>query len=233
MSDTDPSERYEPRPIPRSTLKARVEASDEGEPVTPERWFEPLPQPVGEPGSEAPEPKPSRPSATLGLAILILAVSLTSAILAAGGTYLALSASGALQPTIAPADGTLVSVEADTSTIVAAVAKVNKAVVQILANDGNGNSEVGAGVIFDVRGWVLTNKHIVEGMKTLTVRLADDRRVAGSIYGLDTLSDLAIVKLTGATDIWSAEMGDSAGLQVGQLAIAIGSPLGLAYPNSA
>jgi serine protease Do len=237
MSDTGQNETFEPQPIPRSTLKTRVAAAEQGsEPATPERWFEPMPaQYWGGGGPDGPaSPGPPRgPLVSRGLIALLVATSLVSAIIAAGGTYLAISASGMLQPTLAPVGGTLVSVEADTSTVIAAVAKVNKAVVQILANDGNGNSEVGAGVIFDVRGWVLTNKHVVEGMKTLTVRLADDRRVAGSIYGLDTLTDLAIVKLKGATDIWSADMGDSSNLQIGQLAIAIGSPLGLAYPNSA
>jgi serine protease Do len=235
MSDTGQNETFEPRPIARSTLKTRVEAAEQGsEPVTPERWFEPMTAQYrgGAPDGPAPE-APRGPSIGRGVIALLVATSLVSAMLAAGGTYVAISASGMLQSTPAPAGGTLVSVEADTSTVIAAVAKVNKAVVQILANDGNGNSEVGAGIIFDVRGWVLTNKHVVEGMKTLTIRLADDRRVAGSIYGLDTLTDLAIVKLKGATDIWSADMGESSSLQIGQLAIAIGSPLGLAYPNSA
>ena len=144
-----------------------------------------------------------------------------------------MNGAGLLSATAAPATaGTHVTVESNTSTVIAAVAKVNKAVVQILANDGKGNSEVGAGIIFDVRGWVLTNKHVVAGMSSLTVRLADDRRVAAQIYGLDSLSDLAILKLQGAGDIWSVDLGDSSSLQVGELAIAIGSPLGLGYPNS-
>ena len=53
------------------------------------------------------------------------------------------------------------------------------------------------------------------------------------MYGLDTLTDLAILRVTGVTDISSVALGDSSSLAVGQMAIAIGSPLGLAYPNSA
>jgi S1-C subfamily serine protease len=224
-------------PVPRSAWKTRLEASsDDVETATPERWFEPQPAEPADPaapdgGSQPPLASPNS-SVGKGLVALLLATSLASAALAAGATYMAMGAAGVLNPTAAPANGNQVSIESDTSTVIAAIAKVNRAVVQILANDGAGNSEVGAGVIFDVRGWVLTNKHVVEGMKTLTVRLFDDRRVAGSIYGIDTLSDLAIVKLKGATDIWSAELGDSSSLQVGELAIAIGSPLGLGYPNS-
>ena len=236
MSETGQTEIFEPLPIPRSTLKARLDAtSDDTGTATPERWFEPRPD-EAEPDRSAPEPVPGPvPSSSpvgRGLVALVLVTSLLSAVLGATGTYLAMSATGMLDAAPAPANGNNVSVESDASTVIAAIGKVNRAVVQILANDGAGNSEVGAGFIFDVRGWVLTNKHVVAGMKTLTVRLYDDRRVAGTIYGLDSLSDLAIVKLQGATDIWSAELGDSSSLQVGQLAIAIGSPLGLAYPNS-
>ncbi len=237
MSETGQGETFEPLPIPRPAWKTRVQASsEEAETATPERWFEPQGSAAGGPGDgpgQGQAPVPARSSGGRGLFGLLMATSLVSAILAAGGTYLAMDSTGMLDATATPANGTQVSIESDTSTVIAAIAKVNRAVVQILANDGAGNSEVGAGVIFDVRGWVLTNKHVVEGMKTLTVRLADDRRVAGSIYGLDTLSDLAIVKLKGATDIWSAELGNSSSLQVGQLAVAIGSPLGLGYPNSA
>jgi len=260
MSDPGRSETFEPLPIARSPIKARLDASlsasDSG---TPERWFEPAADRVAsssEPADASDEPggdtagsdrTPPGEGATAngggnggngggvgrGLIAVLVVTSLVSALLAAGGTYVAMNAAGLVGPTPAPSTGgKLVSVESDTSTVIAAVNKVNRAVVQILANDGNGNSEVGAGMIFDVRGWVLTNKHVVAGMKSLTVRLADDRRVAATIYGLDTLSDLAIIKLQGATDIWSVELGDSSTLQVGQLAIAIGSPLGLAYPNS-
>jgi S1-C subfamily serine protease len=242
MSESGQSETFEPLPISRSPIKARIDAGyDDPDSATPERWFEAtatgeapegysaMRQETGaDPAQDVPAPGPGR-----RLVTILVATSLVSALLAAGGTTLAMNGAGLLNPTAPPATAAArVIVESNTSTIIAAVNKVNRAVVQILANDGNGNSEVGAGIIFDVRGWVLTNKHVVAGMKSLTVRLVDDRRVAASIYGLDTLSDLAVVKLQGATDIWSVDLGDSSNLQVGELAIAIGSPLGLGYPNS-
>ena len=111
---------------------------------------------------------------------------------------------------------------------------MSPAVVQIVADDGSGSPSVGSGVIYDARGWVLTNKHVVEG--------ADDHRRSGStttgacparIYGLDTLDRPGDRQDQDATDIWpSLRSGDSSALQVGQLAIAIGSPLGSHYPNS-
>jgi S1-C subfamily serine protease len=84
----------------------------------------------------------------------------------------------------------------------------------------------GSGVIFDAKGLILTNHHVVEGdPSTLTVNLKDGRSLEATIYGIDTLTDLAIVKVE-ATGLPTAPIGDSSTVQVGQQAIAIGSPLG-------
>ena len=81
-------------------------------------------------------------------------------------------------------------------------------------------------MIFDASGLVLTNHHVVSGNPSkLTVTLKDGRTLAASIYGIDTLTDLAIVKVEG-TGLPTATIGDSSTIQVGQQAIAIGSPLG-------
>ena len=92
---------------------------------------------------------------------------------------------------------------------------------------------MGSGIVYDSRGWILTNKHVVDGTTGITIRLQDGREAPGSTYGLDTLTDLAIVKIDGVADLAVAPIGDSESLQVGELAIAIGSPLGLGYPDSA
>jgi S1-C subfamily serine protease len=186
-----------------------------------------------------------RPAArNRGAAITIVAASLLSAVLASGGTLVALNASGALdrprttvaasvQPVAVPAGGIDQS-----SSIVAAAAKVSPAVVQITSvagidpNDVSSlpDTGVGSGVIFDSNGWILTNRHVVSGSDKITVALKDGRTFTGTIYGIDTLTDLAIVRID-ATGLPTAAMGDSSTLQVGQLAIAIGSPLGT-YTNS-
>jgi S1-C subfamily serine protease len=73
---------------------------------------------------------------------------------------------------------------------------------------------------------ILTNHHVVEGSPSkLTVNLKDGRSFDATIYGVDTLTDLAIVKVE-ATGLPTAPIGDSSTIQVGQQAIAIGSPLG-------
>ncbi|HEY6570673.1 MAG TPA: trypsin-like peptidase domain-containing protein, partial [Candidatus Limnocylindrales bacterium] len=85
---------------------------------------------------------------------------------------------------------------------------------------------MGSGVIFDANGLILTNHHVVSGNPSkLTVTLKDGRTLDAKIYGIDTLTDLAIVKVEG-TGLPTAPIGDSSTVQVGQQAIAIGSPLG-------
>ena len=80
-------------------------------------------------------------------------------------------------------------------------------------------------MIFNPNGWILTNRHVVAGSNKLTVELKDGTQYPGTIYGIDTLTDLAIVKID-AKDLTAAGLGDSDALRVGQLVVAIGSPLG-------
>ena len=226
---------YEPRPAQRSHWRAAIDgrSANGADPVTPERWFEPPPATPDRPPDAV--PGPAGPGGR-GLIAVLLITSLIGAVLGAGGTYAALRASGVIDDRQAAPTGVTaqsVMVESDASTVIAAVSKVSSAVVQIVANDGAGTTLVGSGIIYDVRGWILTNKHVIVGAKTITIRLPDDRRVAGTTYGVDTLTDLAIVKIDGVFDLVAAPIGDSSTLQVGQMAIAIGSPIGLAYPNSA
>jgi S1-C subfamily serine protease len=116
-------------------------------------------------------------------------------------------------------------------------AKVSPAVVRITTSSGvdtsNGiipDTGVGSGVIYDAAGWILTNRHVVEGSEGLEVELSDGRVLSGTVYGIDTLTDLAIVKVEEA-GLPTAALGDSDALKVGQLVVAIGSPLGT-YSNS-
>jgi len=96
--------------------------------------------------------------------------------------------------------------------------------------NGQTPTSVGSGVIFDSNGWILTNHHVIEGAQSLTVRLADGRTFPATVYGTDTLSDLAIVKVD-ATGLATAALGDSSKLRPGETVIAIGNPLG-EYTNS-
>ena len=208
---------------------------DQNEPVTPERWYEPAPTP-------APVASAARRPRVGGS---IIAVSLLSAVLASGGTVFALGAAGALdRPAPISAGVQAINVGAiqpiaidESSATIAVAAKVSPAVVRITVTDAAGNANgvipatgVGSGVIFDSNGWILTNHHVVKGGEKFDVELKDGRVLSGKVYGIDTLTDLAIVKVD-ATGLPSATIGESDALKVGQLVVAIGSPLGT-YSNS-
>ncbi len=116
----------------------------------------------------------------------------------------------------------------ESSAVISAVERVMPSVVTI-ASAGSGpfgsGSGVGSGFIYNANGWILTNKHVVNGAQTLTVQLNDTRTFDAEVKGVDTLTDLAIVKIA-ATGLPAAPLGTSADLELGQLAVAIGNPLG-------
>jgi S1-C subfamily serine protease len=85
----------------------------------------------------------------------------------------------------------------------------------------------GSGFIFDAGGLILTNAHVVEKSDKVTVGLQDGRRVQGTVVGLDPITDLAVVRLSGTGPWPLAPLGNSDGLQVGDWAIAVGNPFGL------
>lgn len=89
----------------------------------------------------------------------------------------------------------------------------------------------GSGVIFDSRGYIATNNHVVENAQELLVSLADGRVLSGRVLGADPVTDLAVVKVD-MTDLPVALLGDSDNLLVGEPAIAIGNPLGLEFKGS-
>jgi S1-C subfamily serine protease len=234
---TPASDRYTPAPETRSDW---ARSWDDAPPVTPERWYEPAPTPVATAVPTSTVRGTGRGGGSL------LAAALLSAVLASGGTVLALNATGALDRPVAAATspqstnaGALQPVAIDESSATIAVAtNVSPAVVKIrvtgAADTGNLGvippTGVGSGVIFNSNGWILTNHHVVEGGEKFDVELKDGRMLSGTVYGIDTLTDLAIVKVD-ATGLPTAAIGQSDTLKVGELVIAIGSPLGT-YSNS-
>jgi serine protease Do len=170
----------------------------------------------------------------------VLAASLLSAVLASGGTVVILDQTGVFdrQGASSPAAGGQqatsqqpVSID-ESSAVIDAAARVGPAVVKITvagqSTDPFGTvptEGVGSGLIYEASGWILTNRHVVTGADKLTVELKDGRVLDGRVYGIDTLTDLAIVKVD-ATGLPTAPIGKSDGLKIGQLVVAIGSPLG-------
>jgi serine protease Do len=84
----------------------------------------------------------------------------------------------------------------------------------------------GSGVIVSPDGYVLTNNHVIDGAKTVTVTLPDKREFKGRIVGGDPKSDIAVIKIDG-NQLPTIPWGDSGRLQVGEYVLAIGNPFGL------
>jgi S1-C subfamily serine protease len=86
---------------------------------------------------------------------------------------------------------------------------------------------VGSGLIIDSKGFILTNVHVIEGAEEIEVTLEDGRKFPGRVRGADPSTDIAVIKVDDKS-LPVPKLGDSDKLMVGQLAIAIGNPLGLA-----
>ena len=89
----------------------------------------------------------------------------------------------------------------------------------------------GSGVIISIDGYVITNSHVVENARRVTCTLISRQEVEATIVGHDPLSDLAVIKLdpnSVAGPLIPARLGDSDKIEVGEIVMAMGSPLGLA-----
>ena len=87
---------------------------------------------------------------------------------------------------------------------------------------------LGSGVIIDASGVVVTNEHVIRGASAIHVVLADGRQIDAEVIGSDTDNDLAVLKLKSKEVFPAAKLGNSSDLMIGESAIAIGSPFGLA-----
>ena len=85
----------------------------------------------------------------------------------------------------------------------------------------------GSGVVIDPDGLVLTNAHVVDRVETVSVTLADGDQLDGRVVGTDPVTDLALVRLDTSALPPQAPLGDSEAMQVGDWAIALGTPYGL------
>jgi putative serine protease PepD len=101
------------------------------------------------------------------------------------------------------------------------VQSVSPSVVQIEDKKG-----LGSGIVLDTAGYIVTNNHVVTGESSFTVTTSTGKQYPGTLVGAFPPDDLAVIKVS-APDLTPATFADSSKLQVGDVAIAIGNPLGL------
>jgi len=134
-------------------------------------------------------------------------------------------------------DGALL--DAYSSAVVAASERVAPAVVhlQVVQAPRAGNGEAprggtGSGFVFTPDGFILTNSHVVHGARSIRVSFADGASQDADLIGDDPDTDIAVIRVAGH-QLHTAALGSSRGLQVGQLAIAIGNPYGFQHTVTA
>lgn len=90
---------------------------------------------------------------------------------------------------------------------------------------------LGSGFIISPDGYILTNAHVIDGAREVTVKLNDRRELKAKVVGADKLSDVALIKVEGK-DLPTVEIGDAKALKVGHWVAAIGSPFGFDHSAS-
>ena len=182
-----------------------------------------------------PAPKQESPkrSASVGIIAALAVGALVGGISGAGVSLWAVNANSS-SVSGGNANPTTITVNDadDATTITAVAATASPSVVTISASSGD-TAGTGSGVVLSEDGYVLTNTHVVTldgaaATANIEVEMADGRLMTATLVGTDPIVDLAVIKIDDVTDLVPLEFADSSKLNVGDTAIAIGAPLGLA-----
>ncbi|MFJ9376013.1 S1C family serine protease [Streptomyces sp. NPDC101455] len=170
---------------------------------------------------EAPKPK----KRARGPFALLAAVAIVAAAVGGGTAYAFQELTG--KDTVATSSTTTAVVPSSKKGDVATIAAtVSPSVVEVEATLSNGSS-TGAGVIITTDGQIVTNNHVISGASSIKVKTSDGKSYTAKVVGTDSKKDLALLKLENASGLKAATLGNSAGVQIGDTVVAIGSPEGL------
>ncbi|GAA2234561.1 MULTISPECIES: S1C family serine protease [Streptomyces] len=177
------------------------------------------------PPAYAPAHAPHQTKRNRGPVALIAAVAIVAAAIGGGTAYGIQELTG--NDTVASSSTSTNVVPSSQKGTVAGVAKaVSPSIVEISA-DSNAGSSTGSGVIITSGGEIVTNNHVIAGASQIKATTSDGKSYTAKVVGTDSKKDLALIKLESASGLKAATLGDSAGLQVGDQVVAIGSPEGL------
>ena len=170
----------------------------------------------------------------------VFGAALLSAVLASGSTVAIVGlvvpagvapapASATPNANVTTTGGTTTVEQTDITSVVAAVrdsvVTLTSEITTTRGRFGGTATGIGTGIVLTSDGYALTNRHVVEGSQSLKATMADGTEYPATVVTMSDTEDLALVKI-GATGLKAATIGDSGAVNVGQTAIAIGSPLG-------
>ena len=201
------------------------------EPTRPISQYTSVTQPLQYPTPGEPTPPKKRG----GAGIVVLAAAVAAIVGGVSGAGIAVAVSNQNNSnTVASGSGATsitVNDKKNATAITAVAAKASPSVVTINVS-GGGEAGTGSGIVLTADGYVLTNTHVVTldgaaSKTTIQVETNDGRLIAAKVVGTDPIDDLAVIKLQNVSGMQPAQFADSSKLNVGDMAIAIGAPLGL------
>ena len=184
--------------------------------------------------------QPGRPVSLTrkSLALLIALCVVVSALFGFGGSYLANALNGGHSGSSKTASVSkngykLEDATGSKMTVQEVTNKTKDSVVEIKTESVSADAWMqqyvtegaGSGVVMTADGYIMTNNHVIDGASKITVTTSDDKEYEAKLVGTDSITDIAVLKIS-AKNLTPATYGNSDQLAVGDMAVAIGNPLG-------